>query len=94
MKKYGIVYTKQFRRDIKSLKRSGFDRNKLEKIIDILAEGKEIPAHYRNHQLKGAWSNAEECHIAPDWLLIYERHEAELVLVMIRTGTHSKLFNL
>lgn len=92
MKKFEIVYAKQFRKDVRRLHRSGYDRKKLEHIIDMLAEGAKLPERHRNHHLKGEWAHAEECHIESDWLLIYERHERELVMVMIRTGTHAQLF--
>ncbi len=64
----------------------------LEKVIDLLAAGKELPARYKDHNLSGDYKNCRECHITPDWLLVYEIKEKELLLYLIRTGTHSDIF--
>ena len=58
----------------------------------MLADGETLPAKYRDHTLTGNYSGFRECHITPDWLLIYEVRESELILVLSRTGTHSDLF--
>ncbi|MEI8230888.1 MAG: type II toxin-antitoxin system YafQ family toxin [Candidatus Peregrinibacteria bacterium] len=60
---------------------------KLETAIDLLASG-EIPSEYRDHPLKGLFENARECHIAPDWLLMYTKDHEKLILLLLRTGTH------
>ena len=65
---------------------------KLEKIIDILANGEMLSEKYRDHELNGNYSGCRECHIEPDWLLIYEIHNDKLILILTRTGTHSDLF--
>ena len=64
----------------------------LENVIRMLADGETLPAKYRDHTLTGNYSGFRECHITPDWLLIYEVRESELILVLSRTGTHSDLF--
>lgn len=87
-----IKYHTAFKKDYKRLKKRGYDLRKLENVITLLAEGKELPATYRDHILLGDYSGCHECHIAPDWLLVYEILENELLLYLTRTGTHSDLF--
>lgn len=87
-----IKYHTAFKKDYKRLKKRGYDLRKLENVITLLAEGKELPAAYRDHILLGDYSGCYECHIAPDWLLVYEILENELLLYLTRTGTHSDLF--
>ena len=64
----------------------------LNEVITMLAEGQPLPAKYREHSLNGNYKGFLECHVEPDWLLIYERRNEELVLLLYRTGTHSDLF--
>lgn len=87
-----IKYQTAFKRDYKRIKKRGYDVRLLEKAIELLAEGKGLPAGYHDHALSGDYSGCRECHIAPDWLLIYEIVERELLLYLTRTGTHSDLF--
>lgn len=90
-----IVPTKQFKKDLKRIaKDSKKDLNKLNKIVNILAEQKQLPIEYRDHQLKGNLKNYRECHIEPDWLLMYQVKENILVLSLVRTGSHSELLNM
>lgn len=81
---------RQFRKDYKKLKSSGKDLSKLAVVIDTLAEERTLAERYRDHALIGNYKDHRECHIAPDWLLIYQSRETELILV--RTGSHSELF--
>ncbi len=92
MKKYEIKVTGQFKKDLRYMKKRGFDLELLERIIDILAEGKTLEAKYRDHESAGDFARFRECHIQPDWLLIYCRKKDVLFLVLSRTGTHSDLF--
>lgn len=94
MKKYVQVYTKQFRRDLKRLKRSGYDLGTLEKVIDILASGSKPEEKYHDHSLKGAMRNTRECHISPDWLLVYMKDDDDLILLLVRTGTHRDVWGI
>lgn len=87
-----IKYQSTFKKDYKRIKKRGYDTRLLEKVITILAEGKPLPLEYRDHALSGDYSGCRECHIAPDWLLVYEIVERELILYLTRTGTHSDLF--
>lgn len=90
--KYDIVRTNQFKRDFKSLKKRGYDISLLGDVVAKLAEGVPLPEKYKDHPLSGRWSGTRECHIAPDWLLVYRIDNDILVLTLSRTGTHSDLF--
>ncbi len=87
-----IKYQAAFKRDYKRIKKRGYNIRLLEQLIALLAEGQELPASYRDHALTGDYSGCRECHIAPDWLLVYEVLQDELLLYLTRTGTHSDLF--
>jgi mRNA interferase YafQ len=85
-----IRRTSQFKQDVKRMQRRGKDLEKLKRVLEILVKGKELAQKYRDHVLVGQYKGTRECHIEPDWLLIYELAESEIVL--IRTGSHSDLF--
>lgn len=87
-----IKYHSTFKKDIKTIKKRNYDLSKLQKVIEILAEEKTLPAKYKNHSLTGIYQDFRECHILPDWLLIYRIDKDILTLVLSRTGTHSDLF--
>ena len=86
-----IVTTNQFKKDLKRIVKRGKNINKLEEAVNTLQAEMPLEARYRNHQLIGNWFPCWECHVEPDWLLIYQQTETELIL--IRTGTHSDLFD-
>ena len=92
MIKYEIQRTSQFKKDYKMAVKRGCDINKLQKVVMILASGETLPEEYRDHPLRGNYSGYRECHIEPDWLLVYKITENVLVLTLYRTGTHSELF--
>ncbi len=92
MKKYKLKYTTQFKKDYKLAIRRGLKIELLDEVIKTLASGKELPPKYKPHSLGGNWIGYQECHIQPDWLLIYYINEDILVLTLSRTGTHSDLF--
>ena len=85
-----LVVTAQFKRDLKLCNRRHYDIAKLQSVLDLLTQGTVLPIQYHDHALIGNWLPKRECHIAPDWLLIYETNETEVRLA--RTGTHSDLF--
>lgn len=87
-----IKYQTAFKRDYKRIKKRGYDLRLLEDVIALLAQEQELPPAYRDHALTGDYSGCRECHIAPDWLLVYEVLHDELLLYLTRTGTHSDLF--
>ena len=86
-----VSFTGQFKKDYKLCKKRGYDMVLLQNIIDTLAIPKDLPEKNNDHSLIGNYANKRECHILPDWLLIYRIEGDELVLY--RTGTHSDLFN-
>lgn len=90
--KYEVVTTNQFRRDMKLAKRRGYDPKLISYVIEELANGNQLDEKYRDHALVGQYNGFRECHISPDWLLVYKIHENELLLILSRTGTHSDLF--
>ena len=90
--KYGITYTAQFKRDYKRIKKRRFNIAELQTVVTLLAEGITLPETYRDHALIDSYSNARECHIRPDWLLIYSISNETLILELMRTGSHSDLF--
>jgi len=81
---------RSFRKDYRKLRSSGKDLSKLAVVIDTLAAGEALAESYRDHSLIGNYLGCRECHVSPDWLLIYQTTETELILV--RTGSHSELF--
>lgn len=87
-----IKYQMAFKKDYKRIKKRGYDMRLLEKVITMLAEDQQLPAEYRDHNLSGDYKGCRECHIAPDWLLVYEIQKKELILYLTRTGTHSDIF--
>lgn len=89
---YKIKPTSKFQKDLKKIRKRGYDLSLLKEAIIILTKGEELPEKYKDHPLKGNFVNCRECHITPDWLLIYEKTEDELYLYLTRTGTHSDLY--
>ena len=87
-----IKYQTAFKKDYKRIVRRGYDVRLLEKVIELLAEQKPLPEQYHDHNLTGNYAGCRECHITPDWLLIYQIYEEELYLLLSRTGSHSDLF--
>lgn len=90
--KYEVKLTSQFKRDLKLARKQGKDIDKLFDVISTIAEGKKLDEKYRDHNLSGDYAGCRECHVEPDWLLIYEVMDQVLVLMVYRVGTHSELF--
>ena len=90
--KYEVKFTNQFKKDFKLAKKQNKDLNKLFDVVNILAEGGILEAKYRDHDLSGEYKGTRECHVEPDWLLVYEIQNDVLVLILYRLGTHSELF--
>lgn len=87
-----IEYGKQMKKDLKLACKRGYDISKLDEIVDILCSTLSLPEKYKDHPLSGNYKGYRECHIEPDWLLIYKIENEILTLVLLRTGTHSDLF--
>ena len=93
MTRYGIQRTSQFKRDYKLALRRGYDVAKLRVVVTILMDGDRLPREYLDHPLKGRdYKEYRECHIEPDWLLIYKVDTGRRCVMLYRTGTHSDLF--
>lgn len=87
-----IKYETTFKKDYKRIVKRGYDIRLFETVIDILANEKPLPPKYKDHDLAGNFKGFRECHITPDWLLIYQVDGQELILYLTRTGSHSDLF--
>lgn len=90
--KYVVKFTTQFRKDYKLAIKRGLKIELLEQIVALLAAGQSLPEKNKDHALTGNWVGHRECHILPDWLLVYRVEDDVLVLTLTRTGTHSDLF--
>ncbi len=90
--KYEVKPSSQFKKDVKSAQKRGYDISKLTAVIKKLANGEKLDAKYKDHRLSGNYENFRECHIQPDWLLIYTIEDESLILYLARTGSHSDLF--
>ncbi len=93
--KYDIQITSKFKNDYKKIRKQGKDINKLINVLETLANGEELDPKYKNHKLINDkfYKDCSECHITPDWLLVYKIQDNELVLLLFATGSHSDLFN-
>ena len=87
-----IQFTNQFKKDLKLAKKQGKNLDKLFEVINILANEEKLDTKFKDHDLSGSYKGTRECHIEPDWLLIYEIDNNALVLMLYRLGTHSELF--
>ena len=90
--KYTVKYTTSFKKDYKRAIKRGLKIELLEQVVALLAMGEPLPDKNRDHDLSGDWAGHRECHILPDWLLVYRIEDDVLVLTLARTGTHSDLF--
>ena len=87
-----LVVTNQFKRDLTRIRKQGKDLSMLQNILQMLVEEKDLDVKYCDHALTGNYIGFRECHIQPDWLLIYMINHQELILTASRTGSHSDLF--
>ena len=87
-----IAFTNQYLKDLELIKRRNLPKSELDEVVKLLSEEKPLLPKYKDHPLKGTFSGYRECHIRPNWLLIYRVNEHILTLILIRTGTHSDLF--
>lgn len=87
-----IVASKQFRKDLKLAMRRGLDISSLQNVVDAISRRQVLDSKYNDHELSGYFKGYRECHVEPDWLLIYRVDDKVLKLFLLRTGTHSDLF--
>lgn len=92
--KYKVEQSTKFKRQLKLIKKRRLDVSKLEKVVNMLADGEALDERYCNHKLTDnkRFRDCWECHVAPDWLLVYRRDGDALVLLLVETGSHSDLF--
>lgn len=91
--KYDIIITNSCKRDIKRASKQGKNIDLLFDVIDQLSDGKKLDPRFKDHKLSGKYEGKRECHIEPDFLLVYQIIEKEIVLYIVRVGSHSELFN-
>lgn len=93
--KYQVVYSLKFKKSLRKIIKQGKDINKLEQVVEKLANKEKLSLKYKNHKLINdkTYQNCNECHIEPDWLLIYKYQDDELILLLFATGSHSELFD-
>lgn len=89
---YRVEYTNRFKKDLKRCEKRGLDLRKVLETICILGQNGELPSYYRPHKLHGDRKGQWECHIEPDWLLVWEQNNEQMTLLFLQTGTHSDLF--
>lgn len=91
---YELIFTGKFKRSLKLARKRGLDLSLLENVIDMLQNNIALEEKYRDHELKGKYQGFRECHIQPDWLLLYLKEDGILTLTLIDIGTHADLFNM
>jgi mRNA interferase YafQ len=87
-----LKQTSQFKKDLRRMAKRHADMTQLDEVIVLLRERKQLPSKYKDHPLIGNWAGHRDCHILPDWLLIYRIDDDALILIATRTGTHSEIF--
>lgn len=87
-----LRYSSKFEKDYKRIKKRGYNESNLRRVIEILRNREQLPQKYNDHSLTGNYKGYRECHIEPDWLLVYKIENDTLTLILFRTGTHSDLF--
>lgn len=94
--KYGIIASNRFNKQLKKIMKQGKDVEKLKYVVCKLAEGMKLEEKYKDHALQDTkyYKNCRECHIEPDWLLVYQYKNDDLILYLVETGSHSDLFNM
>ncbi len=91
---YKVKFTSAFKKSYKLMKKRGYDISILDDVIDKLIRGETLDEKYKDHSLKGEYANFRECHIKPDWLLIYMIENDIVTLTLVNTGSHSDLFKM
>lgn len=89
---YHVEYTNRFKKDLKRCMKRGLDVRKIYEAVKLLEVHGELPAQYKPHKLSGNMANQWECHVLPDWLMVWEQSDEEMTLLFLQTGTHSDLF--
>lgn len=90
--KYSVKYSTLFKKSFKKCLKRGCDARLFQKVISILGETGTLPQEYKPHPLKGDYKGCLECHITPDWLLVWKQNDKELILLLVDTGSHNDIF--
>lgn len=90
--KYEVRFTTKFRKDLKLVQKQGKNLDKLFSVVETLSNDEKLDAKYKDHELSGEYGGFRECRIEPDWLLIYRKNSEQVILYLMRTGSHSDLF--
>ncbi len=95
MTKYEIIYSSNFKRGLKKLKKQGKDLKKLDEVVEMLSRGEKLEPKYKDHALYDdkRYKGCRDCHIEPDWILIYQYLKDEIVLLLVNTGSHSNILD-
>ena len=93
--KYEVRFTNEFKKDYKRIKKQGKNLDRLKYVVSKLANNEILEEKYKNHMLTDSkyYKNCGECHITPDWLLLYQYIDNKLILLLVSTGSHSELFD-
>ena len=89
---YQVKFTTAYKKSYKLMKKRGLDLSLLDEVVDLLRQGKQLDEKYRDHSLSGKFSGFRECHVKPDWLLVYLIENDVLTLTLVDTGSHSDIF--
>ncbi len=89
---YSIDYSNRFRKDVKRCVKRGLDIGKLVKTVSLLAQTGTLPSEYKAHKLTGNFAGLWECHIEPDWIMVWDQSDTEMKLLFLKTGSHSDIF--
>ncbi len=89
---YKLAFTKQYLKDLHLARKRNLDESRLNEVVKTLIRGERLPVYNKDHALSGRFKGYRECHIAPDWLLIYTKDISVRLITLVRTGTHSDLF--
>lgn len=93
--KYQVQYTSRFKKEFKKALKQGKDEKQFLEVLKVIANGEQLDSKHRNHKLinNNVFYDCNECHITPDWLLVYKYQDEKLILLLFATGSHSELFN-
>ena len=92
--KYTIEASSRYKKELRKMLKRGADESKINYVINVLASGENLPSRYEDHPLHGIFQGLRECHITPDWLLVYRIDGNRLILALTRTGTHADIFGM
>ncbi|TSC57781.1 MAG: RelE/StbE family addiction module toxin [Candidatus Peregrinibacteria bacterium Greene0416_19] len=93
-RQYRVILSRQYKKGVRRLEKSGFDLSPLENVVEALSNNESLSPMHHDHPLKGKFQGLRTCHIGPDWLLMYEKNNNQLYLLLVRTGTHRDVLGI